>query len=261
MSNTVIWIHWLIFGSPAAEVALTLFTVNLIGIVFSRSLHYQFYVWYFYSIPALLWSTRIPVSAKYVFVLKRLTSDADMINLLPGCSSCCWSNTAGTVTHPRTWAVASCFCSTSWSWVACYWPLLLFWIIAIKKRRIRNKINLKINNSWSECWVFYLEFSVCPSQEFCDQDPTKLTHEPSLCAFFSRYKKLLSLSFSSHVLDDQNSEVEASRLIQLRDATPDPPSPACSPDRMATHHDGYGVGLQSFRRRESSFTIRGTVSW
>ena len=28
--------------------------------VFSRSLHYQFYSWYFYTIPYLLWHTTLP---------------------------------------------------------------------------------------------------------------------------------------------------------------------------------------------------------
>ncbi|GFG39436.1 hypothetical protein Cfor_08385 [Coptotermes formosanus] len=37
---------------------LPLFTANLIGVACSRSLHYQFYVWYFHSLPYLLWSTR-----------------------------------------------------------------------------------------------------------------------------------------------------------------------------------------------------------
>nr|SVE72896.1 EOG090X04XE [Ceriodaphnia reticulata] len=36
---------------------LPLFTANLIGVALSRSLHYQFYVWYFHSLPYLLWST------------------------------------------------------------------------------------------------------------------------------------------------------------------------------------------------------------
>jgi len=41
-----------------------LFVSNFIGICFSRSLHYQFYVWYYHTIPYLLWSTRLPVRTK-----------------------------------------------------------------------------------------------------------------------------------------------------------------------------------------------------
>jgi alpha-1,3-mannosyltransferase len=48
-----------------AHVALVLAQSNLIGIVFARSLHYQFYSWYFHTIPLLLWSNpRVPVGAK-----------------------------------------------------------------------------------------------------------------------------------------------------------------------------------------------------
>jgi alpha-1,3-mannosyltransferase len=36
---------------------LPLFSANLIGVAFARSLHYQFYVWYYHSLPYLLWCT------------------------------------------------------------------------------------------------------------------------------------------------------------------------------------------------------------
>ncbi|KAJ0053226.1 hypothetical protein Pint_01000 [Pistacia integerrima] len=38
-------------------IVTTMFVGNFIGIVCARSLHYQFYSWYFYSLPYLLWKT------------------------------------------------------------------------------------------------------------------------------------------------------------------------------------------------------------
>ena len=47
------------------DIAWTLFTANFIGVCFSRSLHYQFYVWYYHSIPLLVWSTHLPTLARW----------------------------------------------------------------------------------------------------------------------------------------------------------------------------------------------------
>lgn len=47
---------------------LPLFLANFIGVACSRSLHYQFYVWYFHSLPFLLWSTNYPVLVRLVLL-------------------------------------------------------------------------------------------------------------------------------------------------------------------------------------------------
>jgi len=46
-----------------------LFTSNFIGVVFARSLHFQFYIWYFHTLPFLLWSTSIPTLISLIFML------------------------------------------------------------------------------------------------------------------------------------------------------------------------------------------------
>jgi ALG3 protein len=47
-----------------AVIATTLFTSNLIGITFSRSLHYQFFSWYAHQIPFLIWCAELPLLVK-----------------------------------------------------------------------------------------------------------------------------------------------------------------------------------------------------
>jgi len=43
--------------------------VNLIGIMFARSLHYQFYSWYAQQLPFLAWRTALPVPIKLMLLL------------------------------------------------------------------------------------------------------------------------------------------------------------------------------------------------
>ncbi|KAJ7489828.1 glycosyltransferase family 58 protein [Mycena galericulata] len=53
----------------ADYIATIFFTSNLIGIIFARSLHYQFYSWYAQQLPFLAWRTRFPVFVKIGLIM------------------------------------------------------------------------------------------------------------------------------------------------------------------------------------------------
>lgn len=58
-----------VFYDKSVQLALLpIFLSNFIGIVCSRSLHYQFYVWYFHSLPYLIWYTNYNTSLKFLLL-------------------------------------------------------------------------------------------------------------------------------------------------------------------------------------------------
>lgn len=58
-----------IFFEKATQLAvLPIFLANFIGIICARSLHYQFYVWYFHSLPYLAWFAEFDVKVKFLLL-------------------------------------------------------------------------------------------------------------------------------------------------------------------------------------------------
>ncbi|KAK7284659.1 hypothetical protein RJT34_19409 [Clitoria ternatea] len=51
------------------HIVTTMFVGNFIGIVCARSLHYQFYSWYFYTLPYLLWRTQYPTLLRLILFM------------------------------------------------------------------------------------------------------------------------------------------------------------------------------------------------
>lgn len=56
------------FDTTAQLALLPVFLANFVGVVCARSLHYQFYVWYFHSLPYLVWFTNYNVSGKFLLL-------------------------------------------------------------------------------------------------------------------------------------------------------------------------------------------------
>lgn len=56
------------YDDPSA-ISFILLSSNFVGIVFSRTLHYQFYTWYFHALPLLLWRTSLPSVVRVAVLL------------------------------------------------------------------------------------------------------------------------------------------------------------------------------------------------
>lgn len=56
------------FDTTVQLALLPVFLANFIGVMCARSLHYQFYVWYFHSLPYLVWFTNYNVSGKLLLL-------------------------------------------------------------------------------------------------------------------------------------------------------------------------------------------------
>ncbi|OQR96785.1 dolichyl-P-Man:Man(5)GlcNAc(2)-PP-dolichyl mannosyltransferase [Achlya hypogyna] len=48
----------------AERIVTSMFAINFIGIAFSRTLHYQFYAWFYPTLPYLIWKTNLPLLFK-----------------------------------------------------------------------------------------------------------------------------------------------------------------------------------------------------
>jgi alpha-1,3-mannosyltransferase len=57
------------FDQASQLALLPIFLANFIGVICARSLHYQFYVWYFHSLPYLSWFTNYHPSFKILVLL------------------------------------------------------------------------------------------------------------------------------------------------------------------------------------------------
>lgn len=56
------------FDQATQLAVLPFFLCNFIGIICARSLHYQFYVWYFHSLPYLTWTTPFSTNVKFLIL-------------------------------------------------------------------------------------------------------------------------------------------------------------------------------------------------
>jgi alpha-1,3-mannosyltransferase len=71
-AQKISWWSWAVSYQPrelrAGHVVHTMLSCNLAGIAFARTLHYQFYLWYFHSLPLLTFSTGLPSALSFLIL-------------------------------------------------------------------------------------------------------------------------------------------------------------------------------------------------
>lgn len=67
------------FPIQSEVIVTTLFVCNFVGVCFSRTMHYQFYAWYYLSLPYLLWKANMPL----IFKVKVLLMTEYAFNTFP----------------------------------------------------------------------------------------------------------------------------------------------------------------------------------
>lgn len=77
----------------AKHVVMTLFSGNLIGVICARTLHFQFYSWYFHMLPFLLWQTNLRTPLRIFLLL---------------CVECAWN--VFPTTRTASVALFTCHC-------------------------------------------------------------------------------------------------------------------------------------------------------
>ncbi|CAK9291570.1 unnamed protein product [Gordionus sp. m RMFG-2023] len=87
----------------ANDIMSCMFISNFLGVMFARSLHYQFYVWYYYSIPFLLWTAYPPGHPFY-----KLFGRTNFKLLIWGLIEYCWNVYPSTVVSSLT--LNACHC-------------------------------------------------------------------------------------------------------------------------------------------------------
>ncbi|KAJ6641795.1 Lethal(2)neighbour of Tid protein [Pseudolycoriella hygida] len=60
--------HEVYFDKAVQLAVVPVFLANFIGVICARSLHYQFYVWYFHTLPYLAWFTEFDVKVKFLLL-------------------------------------------------------------------------------------------------------------------------------------------------------------------------------------------------